>query len=81
LKKAASERVEIAPAKYEDTEEQILVKPAEKRIEVVPAEYGTGEERDQTASAPSAYQRAKGLPLDTGSYFNVATVRSLGANA
>ena len=40
LKKDASERIEIIPAKYAMQEERVLVKEASERIEVVPAKYG-----------------------------------------
>jgi len=45
LKKEASEKVEIIPAKYDWAEERVLVKEASKRLEVVPATFGWKEEK------------------------------------
>lgn len=39
-----------------------------------------GVATDQTFSAINAFQKAKGLPVDTGRYINLATVKALGAN-
>lgn len=45
LARAASERVEVLPAQFEDVEEQVLVKPASKRIvEVIPPVFRAVEE-------------------------------------
>ena len=51
LKRAASERVELIPAKYEDGEERILLKPASKRLEIIPATYDAVDERVQVRAA------------------------------
>ncbi len=45
LKRAASERVEIIPARYETVTERVLVQEASTRLEVVPATYKWVEER------------------------------------
>ncbi len=46
LKKAASERVNVIPERYEWAEETVMVKPATERIaEVIPAEYRWEEEQ------------------------------------
>lgn len=45
LKKEASEKVEIIPAKYEMVQERVLIKEASQRLEVVPATFGWKEER------------------------------------
>jgi hypothetical protein len=39
LKKDASERIEIIPARYEMQEERVMIKEPSERIEVVPAKY------------------------------------------
>lgn len=46
LKKAASERIEVIPERYDWSDETVMVKPASERIvEVVPAEYRWEEEK------------------------------------
>lgn len=46
LKKAASERIEIIPERYEWDEQTVMVKPAGERvIEVIPAQYRWEEEQ------------------------------------
>lgn len=45
LAKAASERIEIIPARFETVEEKVMVKPAGKKVvEIIPAVYKTVEE-------------------------------------
>ena len=44
VKRAASERVHVIPARYETVEEKVLVREASKRMEIVPATYETVEE-------------------------------------
>jgi hypothetical protein len=46
LAKAATETVEIIPARFEEVEEKVLVKPASKKVvEVIPAVYRMVEEK------------------------------------
>lgn len=45
LKRDASERLEVIPAKYEWVEETVMVKAASEELEVVPATYEWVEER------------------------------------
>lgn len=45
LKKEASEKLEITPAKYEWIEEKVLVKEASEKLEIVPAAYEWVEEK------------------------------------
>jgi hypothetical protein len=45
LKTAASERVDIVPAKTEQVQQQVVVKPATTRIEYVPPVYETVQEQ------------------------------------
>ena len=46
MTRAASERVEQIPAKYETVQERVMqVTPASKKIEQVPAEYKTVQEQ------------------------------------
>ncbi len=45
LKRAASERVEIIPARYETVTERVLVQEQSTRLEVIPATYKWVEER------------------------------------
>eukprot|EP00456_Euglypha_rotunda_P001881 TRINITY_DN10376_c0_g1_i2.p1 TRINITY_DN10376_c0_g1~~TRINITY_DN10376_c0_g1_i2.p1 ORF type:complete len:155 (-),score=31.34 TRINITY_DN10376_c0_g1_i2:11-475(-) len=46
IKKAASERVNVIPERYEWTEETVMTKPASERIaQVIPAEYRWEEEQ------------------------------------
>ena len=45
VKTAASQKLEIIPATYENGEETVLVKPAGTRLEVVPATYETMDEQ------------------------------------
>jgi hypothetical protein len=44
VKRAASERVQVIPARFETVEEKVLVREASKRMEIVPATYETVEE-------------------------------------
>lgn len=53
LAKAATEKVEIIPAKFEDVEEKVLVKPAGKKVvEVIPAVYK--EVQDKVLTKPAS---------------------------
>jgi len=45
LKKESSERIEIVPAQYANTEEKVLTREQSERIEVVPAVYDWVEDR------------------------------------
>ncbi len=45
LKREATERIEVVPAKYEWTEQTVMVQEPTERIEVVPATYEWVEER------------------------------------
>jgi hypothetical protein len=60
MTRAASERVETIPAKYEVVEERVRVKPASKRIEEVPAEYTTVEEKVLVESAHTEWRPGRG---------------------
>ena len=52
LKTAATERVEVIPARYEASEERVLVRPASKKVaEVIPAIYKTVQDRVMTRPA------------------------------
>lgn len=64
LRKAASERIEIVPERYEWAEETVMVKPASERIvEVVPAQYRWEEqsvlvkpESERIEQVPATYR-------------------------
>ncbi|MBT8085270.1 MAG: hypothetical protein HKN35_07080 [Woeseia sp.] len=45
VKKEASERIEIIPARYETAPEKVLIKEASTRLEVIPAKYETVREQ------------------------------------
>jgi sporulation protein YlmC with PRC-barrel domain len=60
LVRAASERVEQIPAKYETVEERVMVNPASKRIEEVPAEYKTVEEKVLVEPARTEWREGRG---------------------
>jgi predicted small secreted protein len=61
LKRAASEKVDVTPAKYGPVEEKVLVKPASKRVEVIPAEYEWVEER---VMVKPASKRLEAVPAE-----------------
>jgi hypothetical protein len=61
LKRAASEKVDVAPAKFGPVEEKVLVKPASKRIEVIPAEYEWVEEK---VLVKPASKRLEAIPAE-----------------
>jgi len=60
IDRAASERVETIPAKYEVFEERVMVEPASKRIEEVPAEYKTVEEKVLVEPARTEWRPGRG---------------------
>lgn len=71
LKKDASTRIEIMPAKWAMGEETILVKEGSERIEVIPATYKWAEERvmvkpesKELRVVPAVYQTASEQILD-----------------
>jgi hypothetical protein len=70
LVRAASERVEQIPAKYETVEERVMVKPASKKIEEIPAEYKTVEEQVLVEPAHTEWREGRGavekMDLATG---------------
>jgi len=61
LKREASERIEISPARYQWVEERVLVKPASEQIEVVPAVYESVEEK---VLVKPASQRIEEVPAE-----------------
>lgn len=63
LKRAASERVEIIPARYETVTERVLVQEQSTRLEVIPATYRWVEER---VLVKSAAQRLVKVPATYG---------------
>lgn len=54
--KAASERLEIVPARYEWVEERVVVKPASKRLEIIDAEHRTEERFVQVQPGYSGWE-------------------------
>ena len=60
MTRAASERVETIPAKYEVFEERVMVKPASTRTEEVPAEYKTVEEKVLVEPARTEWRPGRG---------------------
>jgi hypothetical protein len=60
MTRAASERVEQIPAKYEVFEERVMVKPASTRIEEVPAEYKTVQEQVLVEPARTEWRAGRG---------------------
>jgi hypothetical protein len=60
LDRAASERVEQIPAKYEAVQERVMVSPASKRIEEVAAEYKTVEEQVLVTPARTEWRPGRG---------------------
>ncbi len=63
LKRAASERVEIIPARYETVTERVLVQEQSTRLEVIPATYKWVEER---VLVKPATQRLEKVPATYG---------------
>lgn len=61
LKREASERVEVVPAKYEWVEERVLVKEASTRLEEIPATYEWVEERVLDREAHTVWKKGRGL--------------------
>lgn len=60
LAKAATERIEIIPARFEAVDEKVLVKPAGKKIaEIIPPVYRTVEE---TVIVKAASERLEQIP-------------------
>ncbi len=60
LKHAASERIEVIPARYEWVEERVLVKDAYDKLEVVPATYEWQEERVLVKPAHTVWKKGRG---------------------
>jgi hypothetical protein len=60
MTRAASERVEQIPAKYETVQERVMVKPASKRMEEVPAEYKTVQEQVLVEPAHTEWRAGRG---------------------
>jgi hypothetical protein len=60
MTRAASERVETIPAKYEVVEERVMVTPASKKMEEVPAEYKTVEEKVLVEPARTEWRPGRG---------------------
>ncbi len=60
LKRAASERIEVIPARYEWVEERVLVKEAHEKLEVVPATYEWREERVMVKPAHTVWKKGRG---------------------
>ena len=56
LAKAASERIEIVPAKYEMVEETMLVKEASTRLVNVPAKYGTESDKVLVSASETTWR-------------------------
>lgn len=72
LKRDASERLEIVPAKYEWVDEQVMVKSPSEKIEVVPATYEWIEEKMMVKAAstrsvqvPAVYETVTERVVDT----------------
>lgn len=61
LKKDASERIEIVPAKYEWVEEKVMVKDASQRVVQVPASYETVTEKVLVSPATTEWKKGRGL--------------------
>lgn len=61
LKKEASERIEIIPAKYEIVEEQVLVRAAYDKEIIVPAQFETVTEKVLIKPATTRWKRGRGL--------------------
>ncbi|MGV6818713.1 MAG: peptidoglycan-binding domain-containing protein [Thiotrichales bacterium] len=60
LKKDASEKVEVVPAKYEWVEEKVLVKEATTKVETVPAVYETKTEKVMVSPATTVWKKGRG---------------------
>ena len=60
MTRAASERVEQIPAKYETVEERVMVSPASKKMEEIPAEYKTVEEQVLVTPARTEWRAGRG---------------------
>ena len=72
LKKEASERIEVIPARYEWVEEKVLEKEASTKLEVIPATYEWVEEQMLVKAAskrveqvPATYEWVEEKVLDT----------------
>ena len=59
LVKAASERIEVVPARYEKVQEVVVVTPARKEYRTIPAEYETVTEK---VLVRPAYVRTETIP-------------------
>ncbi len=75
LKKDASERIEIIPARYKMQEERVMIKEASERIEVVPAKYGWITEKvlvepasERIVEVPAVYKTEYEKVLDKPEY-------------
>lgn len=72
IKQAASERIEVIPARYETVKEQVLVKEASKKYEVIPAEYSTVKER---VMVKPAYTKTVAIPATYDTFTEQVLVR------
>lgn len=61
LKKQASERIEIIPAKYEVVEEQVLVRAAYEEEQIIPAQFETVTEQILVKPASTRWKKGRGL--------------------
>ena len=72
IKQAASERIEVIPARYEVVQEQVLVKEASKEYQVIPAEYETVKER---VMVKPAYTKTVEIPATYDTFSEQVLVR------
>jgi hypothetical protein len=75
LKREASERIEVNPARFDLVEERVLVKEESKKLEVVPATYEYVEERvlvkpasKDVVEVPAVYEYVTERVLDTSAH-------------
>jgi hypothetical protein len=61
LKKQASERIEIIPAKHEIVEEQVLVRAAYEKEQIIPAQFETVTEKILVKPASTRWKKGRGL--------------------
>ena len=61
LKKQASERIEIIPAKTQLVEERVLVRAAYKKETIIPAQFKTVSEKILVKPASKRWKKGKGL--------------------
>ncbi|MDH5534201.1 MAG: hypothetical protein OEZ08_01345, partial [Betaproteobacteria bacterium] len=75
LKRAAAEKVDIIPARYEKVAQQVVVRPATQRVEIVPATFEWIEERVMVSppakrieEVPAVYETVTEQVLDKPAY-------------